>query len=48
MAWTIFLLLTMAWAVVVGTSHTLGGSVHLLLVIALIFFVFNLIQDHRV
>jgi hypothetical protein len=47
MLWTIFLLLMMTWAVVVGTAHTLGGFVHLLLFIALIFFVVNLIQDRR-
>ena len=48
MLWPIFLILMMMWALGLGTSYTLGGSVHLLLVIALIFFVVNLIQDHRV
>ena len=48
MLWAIFLILVMMWALGLGTAYTLGGSVHLLLVIALIFFVVNLIQDHRV
>jgi hypothetical protein len=47
MLWSIFLLLTMTWAVVVGTAHTLGGFVHLILLIALIFLVVDLIQDRR-
>jgi hypothetical protein len=48
MLWTIFLLLMITWALGLSTSYTLGGSVHLLLVIALILLVVNLIQGRRV
>jgi hypothetical protein len=48
MLWTIFLLLMIMWALGLSTSYTLGGSVHLLLVIALILLVVNLIQGRRV
>ena len=47
MLWAIFLILMMIWALGLSTSYTLGGSVHLLLVIGLILFAINLIQDRR-
>jgi Family of unknown function (DUF5670) len=48
MLWTIFVILLIMWALGLVTSYTMGGFVHILLVIALIILVVNLIQGRRV
>jgi hypothetical protein len=48
MLWTIFVILLIMWALGLVTSYTLGGFVHILLVIALMVLVINLIQGRRV
>ena len=48
MLWTIFVILLVMWALGLATSYTLGGFVHILLVIALVMLVINLIQGRRV
>jgi hypothetical protein len=48
MLWTIFVILLVMWALGLVTSYTMGGFVHILLVIALIVLVVNLIQGRRV
>jgi len=48
MLWTIFVILVVMWALGLVTSYTMGGFVHLLLVIALIILVVNLVQGRRV
>jgi uncharacterized membrane protein YtjA (UPF0391 family) len=48
MLWTIFVILLIMWALGLVTSYTLGGFVHILLVIALVVLVINLIQGRRV
>jgi hypothetical protein len=48
MLWTIFLILLVLWLLGVVTSYTLGGMIHLLLVIALIVIVIQLLQGRRV
>ena len=48
MLWTIIVILLIMWALGLVTSYTMGGLVHILLVIALIVFVVNLIQGRRV
>jgi hypothetical protein len=48
MLWTIFVILLIMWALGLVTSYTMGGFVHLLLVIALIVLVVNLVQGRRV
>jgi hypothetical protein len=48
MLWTIFVILLVMWALGLVTSYTMGGFVHLLLVIALIILVVNLVQGRRV
>ena len=48
MLWTIFVILLIMWALGLVTSYTLGGFVHILLVIALIVLVVNLVQGRRV
>jgi hypothetical protein len=47
MLWTIFVILLIMWALGLVTSYTLGGFVHILLVIALIVLVVNLVQGRR-
>jgi hypothetical protein len=48
MLWTIFVILLIMWALGLVTSYTLGGFVHILLVIALVVLVINFIQGRRV
>jgi hypothetical protein len=47
MLWTIFVILLSLWALGLVTSYTMGGFVHILLVIALIVLVVNLVQGRR-
>ena len=48
MLWTIFVILLVMWALGLVTSYTMGGFVHILLVIALVVLVVNLVQRRRV
>jgi hypothetical protein len=48
MLWTIIVILLIMWALGLVTSYTMGGFVHILLVIALIVLVINLVQGRRV
>jgi hypothetical protein len=48
MLWTIFVILLIMWALGLVTSYTMGGFIHILLVIALVMLVINLIQGRRV
>jgi Family of unknown function (DUF5670) len=45
MLWTIFVILLVLWLLGLVTSYTLGGFIHILLVIAVI--VIRLIQGRR-
>jgi hypothetical protein len=47
MLWTIFVILLVLWLLGVVTSYTLGGFIHVLLVIAVILAVMQLIQGRR-
>jgi len=47
MLWTIFVILLILWLVGVVSSYTLGGFIHLLLVIALVMLLINLITGRR-
>jgi hypothetical protein len=47
MLWTIFVILLIMWALGLVTSYTMGGFVHILLVIALIVLMVNLVQGRR-
>jgi len=47
MLWTIFVVLLVLWLLGMVSSYTLGGFIHLLLVLALIVLVFNLISGRR-
>ena len=48
MLWTIFVILVVMWALGLVTSYTMGGFIHILLVIALIILVVNLVQGRRI
>jgi hypothetical protein len=47
MLWTIFVILLVLWLVGLVSSYTLGGFIHLLLVIALIILIINLVTGRR-
>jgi Family of unknown function (DUF5670) len=48
MLWTLFVILLVLWALGLVTSYTMGGMIHLLLVIALVVVVIQLVQGRRV
>lgn len=47
MLWTIFVILLILWLLGLVSSYTLGGFIHILLVIALVILVINLISGRR-
>ncbi len=47
MLWTIMGVLAVLWLLGVVTSYTMGGLIHILLVIAGIVFLFNFISGRR-
>ncbi len=47
MLWTLFVILLVLWLVGVVSSYTLGGFVHLLLVLAVLALIFQLLTDRR-
>ena len=47
MLWTIAVVLMVLWLLGLLTSYTMGGLIHILLVVALIMVVFNLISGRR-
>ncbi len=47
MLWTIFVILLVLWLLGLVTSYTLGGFIHILLVLAVITLLFNLLSGRR-
>jgi hypothetical protein len=47
MLWTIFIMLLILWLLGLISSYTLGGYIHLLLVVAVIILVVNLLTGRR-
>jgi hypothetical protein len=47
MLWTITIVLVILWIVGLVSSYTLGGWIHLLLVLAIIVLIFNLLSGRR-
>ena len=47
MLWTIIVILLLLWLLGMVTSYTIGGFIHILLVIAVIVIVIRLIQGRR-
>lgn len=48
MLWTLVLVLLVLWALGLATSYTLGGLLHVLLVVAVIAAIFQLISGRRI
>jgi hypothetical protein len=47
MLWTIFVILLILWLLGVVSSYTIGGFIHVLLVIALVVLLLNIISGRR-
>ncbi len=47
MLWTITIILVVLWIVGLVSSYTLGGWIHILLVLAIIVLIFNLLSGRR-
>ncbi|HEV8139004.1 MAG TPA: lmo0937 family membrane protein [Pyrinomonadaceae bacterium] len=47
MLWAIFVILLVLWLVGLVSSYTMGGFIHLLLVLAIIVLVINLVSGRR-
>jgi hypothetical protein len=48
MLWTIAVILIILWALGLVSSYTMGGFIHILLVVAVIVVLLNIIQGRRV
>ncbi len=48
MLWTICVVLLVLWALGNAMSYTGGGLIHILLAVALVVFVFRLLQGRRI
>lgn len=47
MLWTIFVILLVLWLLGIVTSYTMGGFIHVLLVVAVILAIMQLLQGRR-
>jgi len=47
MLWTIFIILLVLWLLGVVSSYTIGGFIHILLVLALVVLLINIISGRR-
>jgi len=47
MLWTVFVILLVLWLLGLVSSYTLGGYIHILLIIALVVLVINVITGRR-
>jgi len=48
MLWTIFVILLVLWALGLATSYTVGGFIHLLLLLAVVVVLIRVIQGRRI
>jgi len=48
MLWTIFVILLVLWLLGMVSSYTMGGFIHLLLIVAVVVVVIQLISGRRV
>jgi hypothetical protein len=48
MLWTIAVILLVLWAIGLVSSYTMGGFIHVLLVIAIVVILINVIQGRKV
>lgn len=47
MLWTIFVILLVLWLIGVVSAYTMGGFIHILLVLAVITLIFNLLSGRK-
>jgi hypothetical protein len=47
MLWTIFVILLVLWLLGLVSGYALGGFIHILLVLAVIFLIINLVSGRR-
>jgi hypothetical protein len=47
MLWTIFVILLVLWLIGLVSSYTLGGFIHILLVLAVVILIINLLSGRR-
>jgi hypothetical protein len=47
MLWTIFVILLVLWLIGLVSSYTLGGFIHILLVIAIVVLIIQLLSGRR-
>ncbi len=47
MLWTVLVILLILWLLGVVTSYTLGGFIHILLVVAVIVLIYRLVTGRR-
>mgnify|MGYP001474710109 CR=1 FL=1 len=47
MLWTIFVILVILWMLGLVSGHTIGGFIHILLVIAIVVVLIRIIQGRR-
>jgi len=47
MLWTIFVILLILWLLGMVSSYTIGGFIHILLVVALVVLLINIISGRR-
>jgi hypothetical protein len=48
MLWTITVILVLLWFIGLVTSYTIGGFIHVLLVIAIVVILINVLQGRKV
>jgi hypothetical protein len=48
MLWTIFMILLVLWLLGLATSYTMGGFIHILLVLAVVVLAIRLVQGRRI
>ncbi|HKR53874.1 MAG: lmo0937 family membrane protein [Verrucomicrobia bacterium] len=47
MLWTIFVILLVLWLLGLVSSYTMGGFIHILLVLAVVILIINLLSGRR-
>ena len=47
MLWTIFLILVVLWLLGMASAYTMGGFIHILLVVAIVVILVRVIQGRR-
>jgi hypothetical protein len=48
MLWTLFVILLVLWALGMVSAYTMGGLIHILLVVAIVVLLIRVIQGRRV